>query len=116
MSGGTSLSSHFFCPHLLQTPDSTFSFAGFFGDVTVGNSKTLPVSVSNNGKTSLTIFQESVTGTGFSFSGPTLPLTLAPQQSVSFNMTFFPETGGIAAGGMSVVAQRSLGGKEKRWS
>jgi len=87
-----------------------------FGDVTVGSSKTLPVSVSNNGKTSLTIFQESVTGTGFSFSGPTLPLTLAPQQSVSFNVTFSPETGGIAAGGMSVVAQRSLGGKEKRWS
>ena len=86
-----------------------------FGEVTVGNSKTLPVSVSNNGKTSLTIFQEGVIGTGFSLSGPTLPLTLAPQQSVSFNITFSPETGGIATGSMSAVAQRSIGGSEKRW-
>lgn len=86
-----------------------------FGEVTVGNSKTLPVSVSNNGKTSLTIFQESVIGTGFSFSGPTLPLTLAPQQSVSLNVTFSPETGGIATGSMSVVAERSIVGSEKRW-
>ncbi len=87
-----------------------------FGSVSVGSSSTLPVTVSNNGKSSLTVSQATVTGTEFSFSGPNLPLNLAPQQSVSLNFTFAPQAGGSASGNISIAILSAIGNRGKQRS
>jgi hypothetical protein len=45
----------------------------------------------------------AISGNGFSISGPSLPLTLAAEQSVSYNVTFTPQTTGT--GGGSILVQ-----------
>ena len=49
-----------------------------FGNVTVGNTGTQSVAISNTGNVSVTISQITTSGTGFSLTGVTVPLTLNP--------------------------------------
>src|SRR5438477_8529246 len=63
-----------------------------FGSVQVGSSSAVSTLVSNTSKSNITISQVSATGTGFSFSGPSLPITLAPQQNVNLYVTFAPQS------------------------
>jgi len=74
-----------------------------FGNVGVTSKSTQSISLTNTGTASLTISQASVTGAGFSFNGLSLPLTLAPGQSVSGNVSFAPQTTGSAFGALSFV-------------
>jgi hypothetical protein len=69
-----------------------------FGNVAVGSKSTLPVIITNSqyGKVILTSYQTS--GTGFTVSGPTLPLTLSKGQSATLNTTFAPTASGSASG------------------
>ena len=52
-----------------------------FGTLTVGNKQTRSETVTNSGGASVTVSAISVTGTGFTLSGATAPLTLAAGQS-----------------------------------
>jgi hypothetical protein len=61
-----------------------------FGSVQVGASQTLSETLSNSGGSSLTISAAQITGSGFSMSGLSLPVSLASGQSVSFSVTFSP--------------------------
>ena len=69
-----------------------------FGQVAIGTSATLPVVLTNvrSGKVTLSALQ--TTGSEFSVSGPSLPLTLAGGQSVTLKATFTPQAAGIANG------------------
>lgn len=79
-----------------------------FGNITIGNNSVLPVVVTNTGTTSVTISQASATpGTGFSLTGPSLPITLAAGQNTTFNVTFTPTATGSATGNLSVVSNAS---------
>jgi hypothetical protein len=75
-----------------------------FGNVEVSSSIILPVTLNNAGTGSVTISQATVTGTGFSISGLSLPLTLAAGQSTSFSVTFAPTAAGSVTGYVSVVS------------
>jgi Abnormal spindle-like microcephaly-assoc'd, ASPM-SPD-2-Hydin/Cep192 domain 4 len=79
-----------------------------FGNVQVGSSSTLTVALTNSGSSSLTISQDNVTGTGFSFSGLNLPLTLAGGQSLTFSVTFTPPAVGTDSGSVK-VSRPSIG-------
>ncbi len=70
-----------------------------FGNVTSGSSSTLAEKLTNSGGTSLTISQITPSA-GFTFSGITLPLTLAAAQSVTFNASFAPQTTGSVTGSL----------------
>src|ERR1700677_2176697 len=74
-----------------------------FGNVQVGISQTLTDTVSNTGGTSLTISQATATGTGFAISGLTVPATLAPGQSATFNVTFNPTAIGAVSGNVALT-------------
>jgi len=88
-----------------------------FGTVQVGSSSTLSTAASNTGKSNLTITQATVSGNSFSYSGPNLPMTLAPGQSVRLGATFTPQTAGGASGSMAVVASTRMGnGNKQRFS
>src|SRR5436305_12880768 len=87
-----------------------------FDTVQIGSSKTVSVALTNTGKTNLTIAQATVTGTGFSFAGSTLPITLAPQQSASLSVTFAPQATGSASGSTSVATVSPIGNSGKQRS
>jgi hypothetical protein len=78
-----------------------------FGSVQTGNSQTASQTLTNSGGSSLTITQASYTGAGFSASGLTMPLTLAPGQSTSFSVAFAPQTSGAVTGGLTITSNAS---------
>jgi hypothetical protein len=87
-----------------------------FGSVQVGNSSTLSISVSNASKSNITISQASAIGAGFSFSGPSLPITLAPQQNANLYVTFAPQSSGSTNGTLSVMTGSAIGNSGKQRS
>ena len=80
------------------------------GNVQVGSTLIVPVGVSNNGKSSVTISQVTTSGAGFSFAGPNLPITLAPQQGMKLSVSFTPPTAGTISGSLAVSYQAYWGG------
>jgi hypothetical protein len=73
-----------------------------FGNVQVGTSQTASDTISNTGGTSLTVSQAATTGAGFSVTGLSLPLTLAPGQSTTFSIVFSPQSVGSASGNLAL--------------
>ena len=78
-----------------------------FGNVALGSSSPQTITLTNTGNTSATISAISSTGTGFSASGLSIPLTLAANQSTSFTATFAPTTVGGAAGSILITSTAS---------
>jgi hypothetical protein len=75
-----------------------------FGNVMIGNSQTVPVTVTNTGGVTVTISAAAATGAGFSFSGPILPATLAAGQSTTFNAIFSPTSSGSKTGNLAITS------------
>lgn len=75
-----------------------------YGNVPVGSSQSVTVSLSNPGTASVSISQATLTGIGFTMSGLAMPLTLAPSQSSSFTVNFLPTAAGPASGSISLVS------------
>jgi hypothetical protein len=78
-----------------------------FGSVQVGNSKTLTETLTNSGGSSLTISAASASGSAYSISGLTLPLTLTAGQSTTFDVQFAPTAGGAASGNVTITSNGS---------
>lgn len=78
-----------------------------FGSVQVGASQTQTETLKNSGAESLTISQVTAAGAGFSYTGLTLPLTLAPNQSSTFGVAFTPKTAGVVSGDLSITLSGS---------
>src|SRR4029077_8571942 len=75
-----------------------------FGSVTVGNKQSLSETVTNTGGTSVTISQVAISGSGFSFSGITAPVTLTAGPSATFSFRFYRWWPGRATGTLSVTS------------
>ena len=75
-----------------------------FGSVTVGSNQTLSETVSNTGGSAVTISQVGVSGTGFTLSGITTPLTLAAGQSANFSVSFAPQSATAVSGSVTVTS------------
>lgn len=73
-----------------------------FGQMNVGSSATHSIVLSNPNPQSKTITALQLTGTGFSVSGPSLPVTLATGQTVALNVSFAPQAAGPASGSIFV--------------
>ena len=90
------------------TPNWTMSTTSLnFGNVAVNSSATLPVTITSSGTASLTINSDAISGTGFTVSGATLPMTLSPKQTVTLNVKFAPTTSGSATGTLTVKSNAS---------
>jgi hypothetical protein len=81
------------------TPSSTN-----FGSVPVGTTNSQTIQIGNAGNGVLTITQASVTGSGFSTTGLTLPLSINPGLSSTFNAQYQPSAAGAASGSISFVS------------
>lgn len=75
-----------------------------FGTVIQGNTNSQTIQLKNSGNANLTISQATVTGSGFSLSGLSLPMTLTPGQSGTFNVQYSPQSTGSANGTVSIVS------------
>ena len=78
-----------------------------FGNVTMGNNQTLPVTVTNTGGASVTVTSAAATGGGFSITGASLPITLNSGQGATFNTVFTPSAAGTASGMLTINSNGS---------
>jgi hypothetical protein len=69
-----------------------------FGATIVGQTETLPLTLSNTGQMSVTISGFNVSNPAFTASSLSLPLTLAAGQSVDLSVSFTPTENGWAGG------------------
>jgi hypothetical protein len=69
-----------------------------FNDVTVGQTSTQTVTLSNTGNTTLSVSAAAVSGTGFGMSGLSMPATIAPNASATFSVQFTPQSAAGANG------------------
>jgi len=78
-----------------------------FGDVTVGHNQPLAVTVTNTGTSSVTISQVQISGSAFTESGITVPLTLGPGTNATIRVTFTPTAAGSATGSLTLTSNAS---------
>ncbi len=74
-----------------------------FGSVTVGSPNSQTIRINNTGSGTLTISQATVTGTGFSMTGLTVPATIAAGGNTTFNVAFAPNAAGTVNGSISLT-------------
>jgi nitrogen fixation protein FixH len=78
-----------------------------FGSVEVGSNQALTETLTNSGGSSVTVTQVTPTGTGYSVSGLSLPLTLTSGQSQGFSVTFTPSSAGNSSGNLAIISNAS---------
>ena len=78
-----------------------------FGNVDTGLSSTLTETVTNTGNSNVQISQIAVSGTGFSLSGATTPVTLSSSQKMTFSVIFSPSAAGTDNGSVTVSSNAS---------
>jgi len=78
-----------------------------FGSVQVGHTASKNEVITNTGNGSVTISRISSSGSPFSVSGVSLPLTLAAGHSVTFQTSFKPTAARSATGAITVVSNAS---------
>jgi hypothetical protein len=88
----------------LQAAISLTPSSANLGSVTVGSSNTQTFQISNTGNAALTITQATAAGTGFSVSGLTLPLSINPGLTSTFNAKFQPAAAGAASGSITLAS------------
>lgn len=87
---------------LIATP-ATVSF----GSIQAGSSTSSYVNVKNNGSATVYISKATVSGSGFSMSGLTIPTSLSPGHSITFTARFAPSSAGSASGNIQIVSSRT---------
>ncbi len=81
-----------------------------FGDVNLNSPATQTVTLTSSGTANLTISAGSVTGTDFSMSGVSFPVTLDPGQTATLTVQFDPTAAGAASGAMTLTSNAPGGG------
>jgi HYDIN/CFA65/VesB family protein/ASPM-SPD-2-Hydin domain-containing protein len=72
-----------------------------FSGVTVGQTSTQVVQLTNNGTSNLQLKSATISGAGFAMSGLTLPVTIPVGQSASFSVQFTPVSASTFSGNIS---------------
>jgi hypothetical protein len=81
---------------------STTSVA--FEDVALNTPATQPVTLTSSGSAPVTINSATATGTGFTVSGASFPLTLNPGQKATLSVQFQPTVAGAATGLLTIIS------------
>jgi hypothetical protein len=80
-----------------------------FGAVNLNTPSTQPVKLTSSATAPLIVGAGAVSGTGFSISGITFPLTLDPGKSAILYIEFDPTTAGSATGSVKLATNSSSG-------
>jgi hypothetical protein len=90
-----------------QAQLSAVPMSASFPSVAIGSSSSQTITLQNTGTANVTIAAANVTGSGFSTSGLTLPLSVTPGLTASFNVVFAPSSAGNVAGTISLTSNAS---------
>lgn len=91
-------------------PALSLSFASLaFGNTNVNTPTTQSVILSSTGTAAVTVSAGTVTGTGFTISGVSFPLTLNANQTAALTVQFDPTTSGAATGLLTLTSNSSTG-------
>jgi Abnormal spindle-like microcephaly-assoc'd, ASPM-SPD-2-Hydin len=80
-----------------------------FGSVPVNSTSTLTLTLISSGTAPVTVNSVGLTGTGFSDSGATFPVTLNPNKSATLNVQFDPTVAGAATGQLTITSTSTTG-------
>jgi hypothetical protein len=80
-----------------------------FGSVGLSSPATQSLTLSSTGTASVTVSAATVTGTGFTVSGATFPLTLNPGQTATLSISFDPTAAGAVSGSLTLTSNSSTG-------
>jgi hypothetical protein len=80
-----------------------------FGSVGLYEPATQPLTLTSSGSAAVTISTATLTGTGFTMSGVTFPVTLNPGQSATLTVEFDPTTAGAVTGKLTLTSNSSSG-------
>jgi len=80
-----------------------------FGNVSVNSPSTQSLTLTSSGTAALTINSVTVSGTAFSLSGATFPVTLNTNQAVTLDVEFNPMSAGAATGQITITSNSSTG-------
>lgn len=96
-------------PHTPPTqPAITLSNLSFnFETVIIGSTATATLHITNTGTAPLTINSISLPSQQFSYSGPSLPRTILPSQSVAYAVSFIPSTAGNQSAALQIISNAS---------
>jgi len=78
-----------------------------FQDVVVNTAAKQSITLASTGTGPVTVTAAAVTGTGFTLSGTTFPLTLNPSQTAPLGVQFLPSAAGAATGQITVSSNSS---------
>lgn len=78
-----------------------------FGNVTLGTSSTLNVSLTNSGNVNITIYKATVPSGVFTTSGVSAGLILGPAQTATLNVTYSPTSACNSSGNISISTSAS---------
>jgi hypothetical protein len=79
-----------------------------FGNVALNTTSTRHLILTSTGTAPVTINSATPTGSGFTVSGVTFPVTLNPTQAVTLNVQFDPTVAGAATGQLTIVSNSSV--------
>lgn len=81
-----------------------------FGNVVVNTPATESVTLTSTGSAPVTIQGATLTGAGFTVSGPAFPITLPPAQQTTLDVEFDPTSVGTATGKLTISSSASANG------
>ena len=80
-----------------------------FGNVGLNSPATQSITLTSSGTAAVTVSGATVSGSGFSLSGASLPITLNSNQSTVLSVQFNPTTAGAATGSLTIASNSSTG-------
>ncbi len=78
-----------------------------FGDVNLNTPTTQSLTLTSSGTAPVTVNSATISGTGFSVSGATFPLTLSTNQTATLSVEFDPTAAGAASGSLTISSNSS---------
>ena len=85
------------------------STSAAFGDVTDGSPAYQSVTLTSSGTVAVTVSAGSVSGTGYTISGVSFPVTLTPGQTATLEIEFDPMAPGVSDGSVTLTSNSSTG-------
>jgi Abnormal spindle-like microcephaly-assoc'd, ASPM-SPD-2-Hydin len=93
------------------SPQLTLSASSLsFGSDIVNTAKTLSLTLTSSGTSSVTVNSAAITGTGFTIVAESFPVTLNANQSVTLQVQYEPTTTGAASGQIAISSNSTTGG------
>jgi hypothetical protein len=95
-------------PPVVTSPIMTVSPTGVaFGTATVNTPVTEPVTISSVGTAPVTVNSATLSGAGFTMSGATFPVVLAPGLAIALDVQFSPAVVGASSGQLTIQSNSS---------